>query len=328
MKKSFLQIAQDAANDRALTESDYRTILHWFGQSSCYFPTGEEKEQARSAFAWLRQNALRPDGSSPQPEDLTGCAAAFAAECRLPETTAQRLTAEFLRRVNGASPIIIGIEGLDGSGKTVQAKRLYDVLVRRGKKVCLIDFPQYDSFFGQEIGTFLSGTGAVSAMELDEKSMCLWYALDRWKTIGSARLEQYDYVIFNRYTLSSVVYQTARRHHGYDRGFADWILRLEHTQLGLPVPDLYLYLDIRTDFCSGNVLKKGERGYVDGLDVYESSTSLLACCDGVYKSLAEEISELRLLKCIDDEGNLKSIEETGANIVACLQENGLLGDPA
>ena len=82
-------------------------------------------------------------------------------------------------------PTVIGIEGLDGSGKTVQAEKLCIALRKEGKSVYMIDFPQYKSFFGKEIGQLLSGTDATSAMNLDEKSMCLWYALDRWQTIQS-----------------------------------------------------------------------------------------------------------------------------------------------
>ena len=52
---------------------------------------------------------------------------------------------------------IICLEGLDGSGKTVQTTLLEEYLKQSGKSVFLIDFPQYDSFFGKEIGRMLSG---------------------------------------------------------------------------------------------------------------------------------------------------------------------------
>ena len=44
---------------------------------------------------------------------------------------------------------IICLEGLDGSGKTVQTTLLEEYLKQSGKSVFLIDFPQYDSFFGK-----------------------------------------------------------------------------------------------------------------------------------------------------------------------------------
>lgn len=323
MKKTFIQIAQHLLNNCVSSDFDYRTILHWFGNTSLYFPTEQEKDNAKNAFVWLYQKTFNNDSIHFNPEARNKCIASFSKEFSLSNNIAERLFSDFIRKSNAVSPVIIAIEGLDGSGKTVQAKKLSNVLEQSGKKVCVIDFPQYSSFFGKEIGALLSGTSTISAMELDEKSMCLWYALDRWKTVNSAQIDKYDYVIFNRYTLSSVVYQSARKYNGFNREFADWVFRLEHTQLTLPIPDIYIYLDMRTDFCGGNVLRKGERGYVDGLDVYERSKTLLSCCHNIYKRLSDEICEIRFLECIDNEGKFKSIEEINASIVACLTEYGL-----
>ena len=119
-------------------------------------------------------------------------------------------------------------------------------------------------------------------MNLDEKSMCLWYALDRWQTIQSLEMEQYDYVIFNRYTLSNVVYQTARRYNAFHplrraiQSFSACTVFPEPSNPSmpitvgmavLPVPDMYIYLDTKEEFSGENVLKKGERAYTQGLDV-------------------------------------------------------------
>lgn len=319
MKQTFTQIAQNFIENQKISDSDYRTILYWFGNSSLYFPTEQEKERALSAFLWMYQNCSADDC----PEQQKQCAASFSERFSLPLSTSEQLLADFICNSNTAKPVVIAIEGLDGSGKTVQAKKLSDTLKQCGKKVCLIDFPQYSSFFGKEIGALLSGTGSASAMDLDEKSMCLWYALDRWKTVETAQIEQYDYVIFNRYTLSNVVYQTARKYNGFHREFADWIFGLEHAQLHLPAPDIYLYLDTRTEFCGENVLKKGERDYVDGLDVYEKSQDLLACCHSIYQRLSAEISEITFLECIGADGKLKSVDEISANIISTLTQQGL-----
>lgn len=230
---------------------------------------------------------------------------------------------EFFRRPRPSSPILIAVEGLDGSGKTVQANRLCAYLQDAGKRVRAIDFPQYSSFFGGEIGKLLSGTQGTSALELDGKSMCLWYAMDRWKALQTAELEQYDYVIFNRYTLSNVVYQSARQYHGLDLEFARWVFELEHIQLGLPVPDLYLYLDTQARLSEENVLKKAQRDYVEGLDVYESSQNLLLHCRRIYRELAEAVPELQTLECMDPAGRLRDMDEISRELVGRLSACGL-----
>ena len=323
MRKTFNQIAQDLINNDESVKLDYRAILGWFGNTSLYFPTEVERIKAQKALIWLYEYVSQHESVHLNPAVRSKCIASFAREFLLPSNVADQLFAEFICKSSTSGPIIIGIEGLDGSGKTVQAQKLSNALKKNGKKVCLIDFPQYSSFFGREIGALLSGAYTTSAMDLDEKSMCLWYALDRWKAIHNAQIEKYDYVIFNRYTLSSVVYQSARKFSTFNREFADWVFGLEHTQLMLPIPDIYIYLDTNMNFCIQNVLSKGEREYIDGPDVYEKSQELLKCCYDIYKKLSEQIFEIKFLNCTDDCGRLKSTEEIHSDIIACLSAYGL-----
>lgn len=53
---------------------------------------------------------------------------------------------------------LIVIEGIDGSGKTVQTKLLVERLLKQGHQVQMTDFPQYGkSFFANMIESYLSG---------------------------------------------------------------------------------------------------------------------------------------------------------------------------
>ena len=202
-------------------------------------------------------------------------------------------------------PVFLCIEGLDGSGKTVQCGLLADALRQAGKRVFLIDFPQYESPLGREIGRFLSGKDeTANADSVDAKSMCLWYAADRWNALKNVEFSQYDYVIFNRYTLSSAVYQTARRYGGVNEEFIQWVFSLEHGVFGLPEPDAYLFLNTEIAGCAENLTHKGERTYVDGLDLYERSQSLLARCRQIYLHCAEVYDHVHLVPCTGPDGLL------------------------
>lgn len=202
-------------------------------------------------------------------------------------------------------PVFLCIEGLDGSGKTVQCGLLADALRQAGKRVFLIDFPQYESPLGREIGRFLSGKDeTANADSVDAKSMCLWYAADRWNALKNVEFSQYDYVIFNRYTLSSAVYQTARRYGGVNEEFIQWVFSLEHGVFGLPEPDAYLFLNTEIAGCAENLTHKGERAYVDGLDLYERSQSLLARCRQIYLHCAEVYDHVHLVPCTGPDGLL------------------------
>jgi len=106
---------------------------------------------------------------------------------------------------------IIAFEGIDGTGKTVQLKRLADRLAAEGRyRVHTLSFPMYDTFFGAECGRLLSGSGGVSANDVDGKSMALWYALDRFEAFQSRDLSSTDVLLINRYVLSNAVYQSVR----------------------------------------------------------------------------------------------------------------------
>ena len=105
---------------------------------------------------------------------------------------------------------IIAFEGIDGTGKTVQLQRLFERLTARGLSVLTLSFPMYDSFFGAECGRLLSGSGGVRANEVDQKSMALWYALDRFEAFREFDYSKADVLLINRYILSNAVYQSVR----------------------------------------------------------------------------------------------------------------------
>lgn len=316
MKKTLYEIGQARLGGQALTDAECRRVLGWFGSPALYFAGQQERQRALDALVWLCRDAA--EGAR------EGRLERFAQAFSLSQEGARESVERFSRLLHRKSPIIIGVEGLDGSGKTVQAERLRRALEARGGRVLAIDFPQYGSFFGREIGALLAGKEGASALELDEKSMCLWFAMDRWKALDGLALEDYDYVIFNRYTLSNAVYQTARKYRRLEREFAEWVFVLEHIQLGLPIPDVYLYLHTKAELSGENVLKKEGREYTQGLDVYERSEDLLECCHRVYQEMAEEVREIRVLNCLDGSGRLKSVEDIGAAVLERLGENGLL----
>jgi len=63
--------------------------------------------------------------------------------------------------------VLIAIEGIDGSGKGTQAKRLLDRLLATGVSATLISFPRYSlTHLGRTIGRFLNGEfGALNVVD-------------------------------------------------------------------------------------------------------------------------------------------------------------------
>ena len=208
---------------------------------------------------------------------------------------------------------IIAIEGIDGTGKTVQLKNLEERLRAQGLSVRVLSFPVYDSFFGGEVGKYLSAKEGVSAAEVDPKSMALWFAMDRFDAFRHFSYDGSDVLLLNRYVLSNAVYQSIRCKDPF--AMLDFVLDLEHRHLGLPVPDLYLILDMDMESASENVRKKGFREYVGGetKDVYESADGIQSGARRAYRAFADRLPNARLINCMGREG-LLPIEEIGKRI--------------
>lgn len=196
---------------------------------------------------------------------------------------------------------IIAIEGIDGSGKSVQFKLLKEALLSRAYSVGTRAFPVYDSYFGKEVGRYLTGADGVLADAVDAKSMALWFALDRWDNLRDYQDGEYDYLLINRYVLSNAVYQSIRDIDQGNPDRLDWVYHLEFDVLKLPRPDIHLFFDVEETQAGANVLKKGHRDYVgSGRDVYEASFDIQKRAREKYLAYAARCDDIDVIPCMKD----------------------------
>lgn len=210
-------------------------------------------------------------------------------------------------------------EGIDGSGKSVQFQMLKEAMELAGKKTGVLDFPDYDSFFGKEIGRLLSGKDTVTASDLDPRSMSLWYAADRWNAFRNFDSATYDLVLMNRSTMANAAYQGTRS--GNPAELAKWIYELEFEVLGIPRPDLFFIFDIPVSLSRKNVAQKGFRGYVgDEADVYEKDIAFLESVRNGYLTCAKIFPNSIVLNCAASEDAMRPPEEIAADVLRILRE--------
>ena len=215
---------------------------------------------------------------------------------------------------------IIAFEGIDGTGKTVQLQRLFERLTARGLSVLTLSFPMYDSFFGAECGRLLSGSGGVRANEVDQKSMALWYALDRFEAFREFDYSKADVLLINRYILSNAVYQSVRERDLGNPDLLDFVVSLEYEHFRIPRADVHIVLDMNPETASENVGKKGFRDYVgDQPDIYEALPDIQKRARKKYHEFATRMSNIRIIPCME-QNRLKSIEAIGALIDAELKD--------
>ena len=208
---------------------------------------------------------------------------------------------------------IIAFEGIDGTGKTVQLQRLYERLTADGRlRVLTISFPMYDTFFGSEVGRLLSGSGGVRANEVDQRSMALWYALDRFEAFQTFDFSGADVLLINRYILSNAVYQSVRERDLGKPDLLDYVVELEYGHFGIPKADLHIVLDMNPEIASENVGKKGFRDYVGNqADIYEALPDIQKRARAKYIEYADRMPGISVIPCMEA-NRLKSIEVIGA----------------
>jgi dTMP kinase len=207
---------------------------------------------------------------------------------------------------------IIAFEGIDGTGKTVQLQRLYDRLVADGKfRVGTVSFPMYDTFFGAECGRLLSGSGGVRANEVDQRSMALWYALDRFEAFRERDLSNTDVLLINRYVLSNAVYQSVRERDLENPDLLDFVLELEYEHFRIPKADAHIVLDMNPEQAYENVGKKGFREYVgDQPDIYEALPDIQKRARQKYIAYSQRMEGVHIIPCME-QNRLKSIADIG-----------------
>lgn len=141
----------------------------------------------------------------------------------------------------------IVIDGIDGAGKATQTKLLVEALRVQGKKVESIDFPRYyNNFFGGLIGKCLRGDHG-DFVGIAPKIASVLYACDRMESSEQINkwLAEGKIVVADRFVSSNQIHQGGKCKTDKERKeFLSWLDKMEHEVLGVPRPDLIIYLNL------------------------------------------------------------------------------------
>lgn len=141
---------------------------------------------------------------------------------------------------------IIVIEGSsDGIGKSTQLELLKEHLIKDGYEVVNHHFPSYHTYHGVPVEKYLQGEyGKVS--ELSPYFINSLYAQDRaitWKTELEPLYNEGKIILLDRYTTSSLIYQSAVIEDIEERkAFIDYVTDFEYNKLGIQKPDKVIFL--------------------------------------------------------------------------------------
>lgn len=215
---------------------------------------------------------------------------------------------------------LIVLEGLDGSGKTTQTALLEKALGQNGK-VRRVSFPDYDSPSSALVKMYLAGEFGSRPEDVNAYAAGVFYAVDR--IASYKRNWQKDYldgvtILTDRYATSNLVYQMTKLPENQWEAYIQWIEDLEYTKLGLPRPDLVIFLDMPVEI-SQQLLMKRYQGDGSKKDIHERDLDFLRAC-GECARFAARTLDWKVIPC-GANGKALGLEEIHRQVLAAAQDN-------
>lgn len=219
---------------------------------------------------------------------------------------------------------LIVIEGTDGSGKSTQFRLLTQRLENENKKFQKLVFPQYSQPSSALIRMYLGGEFGTKPSDVNAYAASAFYAVDRYasfKKVWGPWYENGGLIASDRYTTSNAVHQASKEPAQTREAFLKWLYDFEYDKLGLPCPDLVLYLDVPTDFTQ-QLMRQREQATHTHADIHEQDMQYLATCRRTGKAAADYYG-WTVVQCVRD-GRMRSIEdiheEIYRHVAACLED--------
>ena len=210
---------------------------------------------------------------------------------------------------------LIVFEGTDGSGKSTQFKTLCQRLEQEGIPFRRLVFPQYAEPSSALIRMYLGGEFGSHPGDVNAYAASTFYAVDRyasWKKVWGEYYTNGGLILADRYTTSNAVHQASKLPPEEREGFFGWLSDLEYGKLGLPQPDLVLYMDMPTEKAV-EMLRSRESQTNTQADIHEVDTDYLRLCRETALQAAEFYG-WKKTACVNGEGELRSIEEIASEI--------------
>lgn len=199
---------------------------------------------------------------------------------------------------------LIIIEGLDGSGKSTQIEQLANRAKQLGKAVRQIKFPNYAEDSSALVKAYLRGElGGLH--EINAYAASVLYSVDRYATFRRHMKEDYDngcIFLLDRYTTANMYHQTTKLPKEEWDSFLDWLEDLEYGKMGLPKPDLVLYLDMKPQTAK-KLMENRYHGDESKKDLHEADFSYLLSCRDAALYAAQRCG-WEVLSCCDGESPL------------------------
>ena len=215
---------------------------------------------------------------------------------------------------------LIIIEGLDGSGKSTQTARVEKYFEDSEIDYKKIKLPDYDSKSSTLVKMYLGGEFGTNADDVNAYAAGAFYAVDRfasYKLNWGKDYENGTLILADRYATSNSIYQMEKLDKSMWDEYLDWSEDFEYNKIGIPKPDLVIYLDMPVEI-SQKLMTSRYDGDENKKDVHEANVDFLNSCrtSAIY---AAKKQGWVVIPCSDGE-NPYSVDKIHNDIIDVIKE--------
>ena len=175
---------------------------------------------------------------------------------------------------------LIVLEGIDGSGKSTQYRRLCHRMENDKIDYNHIVFPRYDKESSALLRLYLGGAFGTDPGDVNAYTASTFYAVDRFASYRDDWGKIYEnggLILSDRYTTSNAVHQGCKLPDDELPDFFNWLADLEYVKMGLPRPDLVIYLDVDIETATRRMRRREAKNNTQA-DIHEKDTAYLERC--------------------------------------------------
>lgn len=215
---------------------------------------------------------------------------------------------------------LIVFEGIDGSGKSTQFRLLCERCREEGITFENIVFPRYSEPSSSLIRMYLDGAFGDNPSDVNAYAASTFYAVDRYASYVTDWGDYYGeggVILSDRYTTSNAVHQGSKLSEEQLPDFFDWLYDLEYIRMGLPKPDLVIYLDVDIET---SLSRMEYRRATDGskADIHEKDFGYLEKCLNLGHKAAMHYGWTMI--DFKENGRMRSIEEKHEEIYRIVKK--------
>jgi len=155
-----------------------------------------------------------------------------------------------------------------------------DRLINEGRQFKRLVFPRYNEPSSALIKMYLSGDFGDNPDAVNAYAASSFYAVDRYASFIQDWREYYNnggLILTDRYTTSNALHQGAKIAIDQREQFFKWLYDYEFNLIGLPAPDLVIYMYIEAEFVAKRLQRRQAETGTDA-DIHENDFIYLKNC--------------------------------------------------